>query len=140
MTDDEKQIAAACEAFGEAMREMEYGRMDELWDSGYDHLIYQPEEYELPCRGWEEIVAYWSYIPGALDSIPEWRTLDSDIAAIGDAALVFTRVANSFKLKGVEEPLAGEVRFTLGLRRTSAGWRLVHCHESRRLVVDDGAA
>jgi ketosteroid isomerase-like protein len=141
MTVDERQITDTCLAFADAMREMDYGRMEQLWDSGYDHLIYQPEEFEHPCRGWEEIVAYWNYIPGEVESIPEWRTLDSDIAVDGGAALVFTRVAVSLKLKGVEEPLSGDVRYSLGLRRTAGGWRLVHCHESRQLVVDgDGSS
>ena len=140
MTEDEKSVQAACEAFGQAMREMDFGAMAPLWDREYEHLVYQPEEHEKACRSWDEITAYLDYIPGAVANIREWRQLETDIAVIGDAALVYTLVHACFELKGVDEPLDGDVRFTFGLRRTEDGWRFVHCHESRQLIVDEGAA
>jgi ketosteroid isomerase-like protein len=121
------------------MKSMDFAAMEGLWDREYGHLVYQPEEHGRACRSWEQIVAYWSYIPGVVASITEWREIESDVAVVGDAAIVYALFATSFQLKDVEEPLAGEVRFTFGLRRTPAGWRFIHCHESRQLVVDDAA-
>lgn len=140
MTEDEKSVSAACEAFGAAMKALDFAAMLRLWDRDYEHLVYQPEEYERACRNWDAIVAYFEYIPGAVESIPGWRDLESDVAVVGDAAIVYSMVMTSFKLKGVEQPLEGEVRFTFGLRRTPEGWRFIHCHESRQLVVEEPAA
>lgn len=138
MSKDETEIKEVCRAFGEAMRAMDYEAMEGLWDRGYDHLVYQPEEFERACRSWDAIVEYWNYIPGAVESVGEWREIESDVAQIGDGAIVFSLVNISLKLKDVDEPLEGEVRFTFGLRRGDDGWRLTHCHESRQLIVDAG--
>lgn len=137
MTEDEECVRAACAGFGTAMQAMDVVAMEKLWDREYAHLVYQPEEYEQPCRSWEEIVAYLEYIPGAVESIPVWREIDSDVALLGDAAIVYSQFTTSFKLKDVDEPLEGDVRFSFALRRTVDGWRFVHAHESRQLVVED---
>lgn len=139
MTEDEESVRAACERFGQAMLTLDFAAMERLWDREYEHLIYQPEEYERACCGWTEIVAYWNYIPGAVERILEWRDLESDVGVVGDAAIVYTRLRTSFQLRDVEQPFDGEVRFTFGLRRTPVGWRFIHCHESRQLIVDETA-
>ncbi len=138
MTEDEARIRAACEAFGQAIQAADLAAAEQLWDRDYEHLVYQPEEYERPCRSWDDIVSYLNYIPTVVESIPEWREIESDVAVLGDAAIVYSLVMTSFQLKDVREPLDGEVRFTFGLRRTPDGWRLIHCHESRQLMVDEG--
>lgn len=136
MTDEERAIRAACTAFGRAMQAMDLEALKNLWDDGYEHLVYQPEEYDTACTTWDAIVAYWVYIPGVVDEIVEWREVSADVAVIGEAALVYWRCHTAFDFKDSDESLAGDVRFSLGLRRTSAGWRFIHCHESRQLVVD----
>jgi ketosteroid isomerase-like protein len=116
MTEDENSIREMCQAYGEAMRAMDLAAIQRLWDSSFEHLVYQPEEYAQACRTWEEIVAYWSNIPTVLDGILEWREVEADVAVLGDVALVFAVVATSFQIKGVDEPLDGEARYTYGLR------------------------
>lgn len=108
MVEDETSIREACKAFGHAIQAMDPAAMRRLWDYTFDHLVYQPEEYERPCRNWDEIVSYLSYIPG--------------VAVVGDVAIVYSLVMTSFQIKDAEEPLEGEVRFTFGLRRTPEGW------------------
>lgn len=140
MRTDETSIRATCEAFGHAMQAGDLSAMERLWDRSYGHLVYQPEEYERACCSWDAIVAYLNYIPGVVESIPEWREIASDVAVLGDAAIVYWLVMTSFQLRDVKEPLSGEVRFSFGLRRTAEGWRFIHCHESRQLIVDEAAA
>jgi ketosteroid isomerase-like protein len=137
MTEDELAVRSMCTAYGDAMRTMDLPAIQRLWDGTDEHLVYQPEEYARACRTWDEVVAYWSHIPEVLDGIREWREIRSDVAVIGDVALVYSTVATSFQIKGLDEPFDGEVRFTFGLRRTDEGWRFFHCHESRQLVVGD---
>lgn len=137
MTQDEKDIRSACQAYGKAMQAMDLGALQRLWDSDHAHLIYQPEEYARACQNWDEIVAYWSYVPKVIEHIPEWREIESDVAVVGDAALVYAVVSTTFHFKEARmEPLRGEVRFSFGLIRTPERWRFVHCHESRQLAVD----
>jgi ketosteroid isomerase-like protein len=135
MTDDETAVRAAYAAFGQAMQAMGLEAMKDLWDDGYEHLVYQPEEYEAACTTWDAIVDYWRYIPGVVGRIVEWREISSDVAVLGDAALVYSRWHTAFEFKDSGELLAGDIRFSVGLRRTDGGWRFIHCHESRQLVV-----
>lgn len=137
MAEDEMDVRATCEAFGRAMQAMDFDALDDLWDRENPNFVYQPEEYERPCRNWEEFQAYLSYIPGAVESVLEWREIESDVAIIGDAAIVYSVVHLSFDFKGVDEPLEGDARFTFGLRRVAGRWRLFHCHESRQTALDD---
>ena len=139
MTSDETDVRAVCEAFGQAMQAMDFGAMDALWDGEYEHFVYQPEEFERPCRNWDEFTSYLNYIPGVVKTV-RWQDLESDVAVLGDAAIVYALVRLGFELDGVEEPMEGDVRFTYGLRRTQGGWRLFHAHESRQLILDDAAA
>lgn len=136
MHDDERAVRTACEEFGRAMKAMDFAALDDLWDRDNEHFVYQPEEFEQPCRSWEEFHDYLSYIPKALDEVLEWRELRTDVAIMGDTAVVFSAVHLSFDFTGVDEPFAGDVRFTYVLRRTPDGWRFFHCHESRQLVLD----
>jgi ketosteroid isomerase-like protein len=135
MKQDDQQIRATVDAFGQAMKAMDLPALQALWDREHEHLVYQPEEYERACRTWDEIVEYWSYIPSAVSEITEWRSLDVDVDVLGDAALVYAVFSTTFVLRDVGEPLSGDVRFSLGLRRVAGDWRFVHCHESRQLVV-----
>jgi ketosteroid isomerase-like protein len=138
MTADETDVRAVCEAFGRAMQAMDFGALDSLWDRDYEHFLYQPEEFERPCRSWDEFISYLDYIPGVVTSV-SWQETEADVAVVGDAAIVFALVRLGFELKDAEEPMEGDVRFTYGLRRTPEGWRLFHAHESRQLILDDAA-
>lgn len=135
MHQDDRTIRSAVTAFAEAMKAMDQVALEALWDREHEHLVYQPEEYERPCRTWEQIVEYWSYIPGAVSEIAEWRGLDLDVAVLGDAALVYAAFRTVFVLRESGESLEGDVRFTFGLHRVGDTWRFIHCHESRQLVV-----
>jgi ketosteroid isomerase-like protein len=136
MTEDQLAVQQHCDDFATAMRAMDVVALSALWDQRFEHLVYQPEEYAGPCRSWDEIVAYWSHIPEVVERISEWRNTSYDIAVLGDCALAYVQVTSSFDLHGESAPLAGQARFTFGLRRTADGWRFVHCHESRQLIVD----
>jgi len=138
MTRDETDVRAVCEAFGRAMQAMDFGAMDGLWDRDYEHFLYQPEEFDRPCRNWVDFTSYLNYIPGVVKSV-RWQDLEFDVAVLDDAAIVYALVHLGFDLEGVEEPMEGDVRFTYGLRRTPGGWRLFHGHESRQLILDDAA-
>ena len=66
MTAEEKEVKAVCDAWGQAMQAMDFGAHDALWDRDYEHFVYQPEEFERPCRTWDEFQKYLAYIPTAV--------------------------------------------------------------------------
>ena len=39
------------------------GAMQRLWDCGYEHHVYRPDEYERVCHGRDEMVTYLNFIP-----------------------------------------------------------------------------
>lgn len=134
MSDDETAVHAACIAYGEAMKAMDLEALKNLWDDGFEHLVYQPEEFEVACTTWDAIVGYWSYIPDVIGRIVEWRELSCDVAVLDDTALVYSRWRTEFEFKDSGELLAGDVRISAALRRTGEGWRFIHLHESRQLA------
>lgn len=136
MTQDEEEVRATLAAFEAAMGAMDFGAVRRLWDAAHPHLRYQPEEHAGPCTSWAEVEAYWDHVPDVVSAITEWRHHDTDVAVVGDVAVVFTEVSTSFDLVGLDEPFAGESRFTFALQRSDDGWRLFHAHESRQLVVE----
>lgn len=134
MTDDETAVRAACMAFSQAMQALDLEALKDLWDDGYEHLVYQPEEIEAAFTTWDAIVDYWRLLPAVVDRV-EGREFSSDVAVLGDVALVYWRGHTTVEFKDSSEPLAGDSRLSAGLRRTDGGWRFIHWHESRQLVV-----
>jgi ketosteroid isomerase-like protein len=134
MTDDETAIRAVSTAFAQAAQAMDLEAMKELWDDGYEHLVLQPEEHELPFMTWDAIVDYWRQLPGFVSRI-EGREYSSHVAVLGDVALVYWRGHTTVEFKDSSESLAGDSRLSAALRRTDDGWRFIHWHESRQLVA-----
>jgi ketosteroid isomerase-like protein len=133
---EEGAICDLLDRFASGMKTLDLETVADLWDASFEHVVYQPEEYPRACTTWDEITAYWSQIPTVVEQITRWTRLAVDVAVLGDAALVYAVFDTAFIIRGLTEPLAGEVRFTLGLRHTGDGWRFVHAHESRQLVVE----
>jgi ketosteroid isomerase-like protein len=133
MTDDETAVRAASTAFAQATQAMDLQAQKALWDDGYEHLLYQPEEVEVPFTTWDAIVDYWRSIPGFVSRI-EGREISSEVAVLGDVALVYWRGHTTVEFKNSSELLAGDSRLSAALHRTDRGWRFIHWHESRQLV------
>jgi ketosteroid isomerase-like protein len=136
MATEHEEVRAACDAWNAAVNALDFEAMKDLWDAEFDGLVYQPEEYAGPLCRWEEILAYWSKVPAVVESVPEWREVDGHIAVIDTVALVYSKLRTSIRIHDVEKSFDGELRCSLGLRRTSAGWRLIHYHESRLVSVE----
>jgi ketosteroid isomerase-like protein len=136
MAPAQQEVRAACDAWIAAVNALDFESMKALWDADFGGLVYQPEEYEDPMYRWEDILTYWSNVPTIVESVPEWREIDSQIGVVGDAALVYSKLWTSIRIRAVEKPFDGELRCSLGLRKTPSGWRLIHYHESRLVSVE----
>ncbi len=135
-----EHVRAACDAWLAAVGRLDFEAMKGLWDADFDGLVYQPEEYESPLCRWEDILRYWSEVPTVVESVPEWREIDGHIAVIGEVAVVYSKLMTRIRIRDIEKTFNGEVRLSLALRRTPAGWRLIHYHESRLVSVESVVA
>jgi ketosteroid isomerase-like protein len=133
----EDDVRATIRAWLGAVQALDFTAARELWDAEFDGLVYQPEEHERPMTDWATIERYWDNVPVLVESVPEWAELTSEVAVVDSVALVFSRLSTRIKIRDVEPTFDGEVRCSFGLRRITAGWRLVHYHESRLVAVED---
>lgn len=118
-------------AWCKAFQALDADAMKRLFDQDFRGLVYQAEESKDPMYTWAEIDAYWTGAPSLVDRIPEWRELSRKIAVDGDTAWVYAKLQTHLEIKGAKKPLIGELRSSIGLRRTAQGWKIVHYHESR---------
>lgn len=130
---DEAQVSALYANWCAAFQAMDARAMKALFDQDFDGLVYQAEENAEPLYSWSEIEAYWDAAPSLVSSVPEWRELTSKTTIDGDHGFVYTKLQTHLEVVGARRPLLGELRAVIGLRRASAGWRIVHYHESRHV-------
>ena len=62
-----------------------------LWDSTYEHLIYQGEDFRGPLLGWDEIKAYLTKMFGIYDNMTDQILTEMYIDILGDLAWVYFR-------------------------------------------------
>jgi ketosteroid isomerase-like protein len=137
MTSDEQAVRQAITGWLESMKALDFTAGREYWDSDFDGLVYQPEEHVVPVTDWDALLRYWDGVAGHVEAVVEWDEVATDVALLGDAAFGFARLSTRIKLRDAEPTFDGEVRCSFVLRRTPAGWRLVHHHESRLVGVDE---
>jgi ketosteroid isomerase-like protein len=104
--------------------------LESIWDSGHDPLIYVAQEMKEPIYGWEAIQRYYAALSEHLDEVWEKVVEDIQIDILVDTATVFFTTHSSVKLKGRAANYEPTARVSMIFRRTSAGWRAVHFHES----------
>ena len=137
MTSDEQSVRRAITGWLESMKALDFTAGQQYWDSDFDGLVYQPEEHVVPVTDWDALLRYWDGVTGHVEAVVEWDEIATDVAHLGDAAFGFARLKTRIKLRDAEPTFDGEVRCSFVLRRTPAGWRLVHYHESRLVGVDE---
>lgn len=132
----EEAVRTTCTEWYAAIERLDFAALRSLWDSEFPDFVYQPEEYEEPIRDWEELLHYWDAVPTLVQSVPRWEEIETDVAVVGGAALVFSRLDTSIRVRDMTKTFDGEVRCSLGLHEVSGSWRLIHYHESRLVSVE----
>lgn len=135
-TSAEQAVRNTCTQWYAAIERLDFPALQALWDFQFSDFVYQPEEYEEPIRDWEELLQYWEAVPTLVESVPRWTELETDVAMVGRAAFVFSRLDTSIRIRDMSRPFDGEVRCSLGLHEVNGNWRLVHYHESRLVSVE----
>lgn len=132
----EEAVRSTCTEWYGAIEHLDFPVLRALWDPEFRDFVYQPEEYEEPIRDWEELLQYWDAVPTLVESVPRWAEIETDVAVVGRAALVFSRLDTSIRIRDMARPFDGEVRCSLGLHEVKGSWRLIHYHESRLVSVE----
>ena len=132
-SEDEAAIVEVYQAWCRAFQSVDAEGMKALFDRDFPGLVYQSEENKDPMYTWAEIDAYWTNAVGLVARIPVWRELSRKIAVDGDAAWIYVKLDTRLEINGAKKPLLGELRASIGLRRTASGWKIVHYHEGRHV-------
>lgn len=132
----EQAVRSTCTEWYGAIERLDFSVLRALWDSEFPDFVYQPQEYVEPIRDWDELLRYWDEVPALVESVPRWAEIETDVAVIGPAALVFSRLDTSIRVRDMVKPFDGEMRCSLGLHEVDGAWRLIHYHESRLVSVE----
>jgi ketosteroid isomerase-like protein len=85
---------------------------------------------EEPIHGWAAIQHYYAGLPEHLDEVLVKCVEDVHIDVFGDTAIVFFTTHSIVRLKGRSTTYQPTARVTMIFHPSSAGWRLIHFHES----------
>lgn len=129
-TEAERAVAALIETYRQGFLQLDPERIASIWDTQHEPLIYVAQEMKEPTYGWPAIQRYMAALPEHLEKVLSKEIRDVRIDILGEAALAFFTSRSSVKLRarpGLHEP---SFRASMVLHRTSAGWRVIHFHES----------
>lgn len=129
-TEAERAVAALIETYRQGFLQLDLERIASIWDTRHEPLIYVAQEMKEPTYGWPAIQRYMAALPEHVEKVLSKEIRDVRIDILGEAALAFFTSHSSVKLRarpGLHEP---HFRASMVLHRTSAGWRVIHFHES----------
>ncbi len=130
MTTTERTVADLIETYRQGFLSLDPKRIGSIWDREHDPLIYVAMERPEPIYGWPAIESYFDALPDHLDDMLAKTIEDVRIDPLGDTAIAFFQFHSTVKLKGAEGLYRPSGRVTMLFRRTQAGWRAIHYHES----------
>lgn len=126
----ERAVAALIETYRQGFLQLDPQQIASVWDTEHEPLIYAAQEMKEPTYGWPAIRRYMAALPEHLEKVLSKEVKDVRIDILGDAALAFFTSHSRVKLRGrpgLHEPT---FRVSMIFRRTEAGWRAIHFHES----------
>jgi ketosteroid isomerase-like protein len=133
VTVDEEAVHQTYLTWSNAFRSLDVAGLKDVFDSDFPGLVYQAEENVDPMYTWTEIDEYLSNAPRVVEAITEWREVTRKIAVDNNTAFVYAKLDTRLTVHGGLQPLVGEIRFSMAMRRTRAGWKIAQYHESRHV-------
>jgi ketosteroid isomerase-like protein len=129
-TTTERAVAELIETYRQGFLQLDPKRLGSIWDREHDPLIYVAMERPEPIHGWAAIERYFEALPDHLEEMLAKKLDGIRIDPLGDAVIAFFQFHSTVKLKGGEGLYQPSGRVTMLFRRTQAGWRAIHYHES----------
>jgi len=129
-TGTQKAVADLVETYRQGFLQLDPIRLGSVWDREHIPLIYIAMERPEPIQGWSAIEHYFEALPQHLEQMVEKKIDSLRVDVFGDAAAAFFEFHSIVKLKGSEGLYRPSGRVTMLFKRTQAGWRAIHYHES----------
>jgi ketosteroid isomerase-like protein len=129
-TDSERAVAALIETYRQGFLRLDPAQIASIWDAKHEPLIYVAQEKNDPTYGWTAIQRYISALPEHLEKVVAKEITDVRIDLLGHTAIAFFISHSSIKLKARAALHEPTFRVSMILQRSSAGWRVIHFHES----------
>lgn len=126
----QRAVADLVETYRQGFLQLDPRRLGSIWDHEHTPLIYVAMERPEPIQGWSAIETYFEALPQHLERMVEKRIDPIKVDAFGDAAAAFFEFHSIVKLKRGEGLYRPSGRVTMLFKRTQAGWRAIHYHES----------
>jgi ketosteroid isomerase-like protein len=123
-------ITDLIENYRQGFLQLDPKRLESIWDRKHNPLIYVAMERAEPIHGWAAIQQYFEALPEHLEELVDKKIEGIRIDPFGDAAVAFFEFHSTVKLKGGAGLYRPNGRVTMLFRRTEAGWRAIHYHES----------
>jgi ketosteroid isomerase-like protein len=124
---DKRDVAAVIEQYRLGFATLDVETLNDIWDQGYENIIYIPLEAADPVRGWAAVEQYYNRVASLLRArVMTVSGLSVDV--IGDVAYAFCTFHFEGEIKGKNHTADG--RNTFILRRKNGAWKVIHYHES----------
>jgi len=112
-----------------------------LFDKDFDGIIYQAEENPGGLTSYKQVEEYWQNAHLLLSKVTEWTELKRSVAQVApNVAIVWVELMTGLITTVMPETVAGKIRCSIGMRKGSSGWKIVHYHESRQLLAEQDKA
>jgi ketosteroid isomerase-like protein len=126
----QRAIASLIETYRQGFLQLKPGQIATIWDTQHEPLIYVAQEMKEPTYGWSAIQRYMEALPEHLEKVFAKEIKDLKIDILGETAIAFFISHSSVKLKARAELHEPTFRVSMIFKRTPAGWRVIHFHES----------
>ncbi|MEQ8677639.1 MAG: nuclear transport factor 2 family protein [Aggregatilineales bacterium] len=121
-------IANAIDELQNGWNALNFDHILNLWDHGYKHLIYIPEERPT-LRGIDEIAAYFNTVAAMMVNMTiNLTVIDCDL--FNDSAWAVCRGEWTGQNKYREVPSGGEARVSFMLHKVGDDWKLIQYIEA----------
>ena len=127
-------IAAFLDSYIAAWNSMDFDALAGHWAVDEDEIYYVAEEVDTPLYTFAAVRDYWARTAATIEwvridtSDARSRLLDADLAALTYQMHVDASM-RGYEQQGFK-PVGSDVRASAILRRTEAGWRLIHYAEA----------
>ena len=126
----ERAVAGLIETYRQGFLRLDPEQIASIWDTRHEPLIYVAQEMKEPTYGWPAIHRYVAALPEHLEKVLAKEIKDLKIDILGDTAIAFFISHSRVKLKARAELQEPTFRVSMIFKRTQAGWRAIHFHES----------
>jgi ketosteroid isomerase-like protein len=125
------EITALLDNWISAFKVKDFNTLRNCWDSTYDGLVYQAEEFPKPLTSWLHIKHYYrEVLTKLIVRVTKWDRNGIWINVFGDVGYAYSTNDFTMIVHNLPEAYSGNVRQTFVVRKVDGAWKIIHYHES----------